>query len=137
MTKIKINNFIGGSTYRPAARIPTTNNQFSLHVHKHSCTCTFVHCRIMCRWIISFFSPDFFLLTCNSGKHNLNYYFIVLFTLFNFSFIMGLACNKYNLLNMLPVNLKSRLLSINPDLKNYTKLYVHVPWVNIFHPGIF
>ena len=85
-----------------------------------TCTCTFVHCRIMCRWIISFFSLDFFLLTCDSGKHNLNYNFILLFTPFHF-FIVGLAHNKYNISNMLQVNFNFRIISVNLDIKKYTK----------------
>ena len=54
-------------------------------------TCTFVHCHVMWRWIISFFSPDFFLLTCYSRKHNYTTWYIFLH---NFILMVGLTCKK-------------------------------------------
>ena len=81
---------------------------FSFTITTHTCTCTFVHCHIMCRWIISFFSPDFFLLTCDSRKRNYTIWYIVLH---NFIFMVGLTCKTYNYITMpYRSDLKSGLL---------------------------
>ena len=86
----------------------------------------------MCRWIISFFSPDFFLLTCDSGKHNYTIWYIFLH---NFILMVGLTCKKYNLYyHTLQVRFKIRIF-VNLDFKSKTYiLYLHNIITHCFYP---